>query len=53
MRAVRFFLGGEAVLPGVSVAALAEEAKEQGVSIVLPSGKGLDLVGQAAPAQRL
>lgn len=46
---VQLFLGGERVRAGLTVRQLAELAAAHDMSVVLPRGQGLALVGCAAP----
>ena len=49
----KLFLGGEVVRTGQPAQEMLELAAAAGMSVVLPSGAGLGLVGGAAPAVQL
>lgn len=50
---LKLFLCGLAVRPGLAVDELAQFAAPVGVSLVLPSGQGLGLAAEPAPADPL
>ena len=49
----KLFLGGEMMRAGLTVQEMVDWAAEVGMSVVLPSGQGLGLVADAAPAVQL